>query len=218
MTISGKADREGQIFTPYLNNPVPRHYKFFMKGGFTLTELKNFKPIRINTLPGYENVKDCYFLMGYDVVNTLTGHKKILSFMKRHYPYVTLETKDITSNKKCLLHRLLALAYLKNENDSIALVEHLDDNPLNYDLSNLKFSSYSENIKRAFINGHPNRIDKIFAVNTIDNKIFKDTMKELSAMLNIPRQTLYCRYYKQTPGRKIQSITLIENYNDRSTD
>ncbi|MBQ7629445.1 MAG: hypothetical protein IJS81_04425 [Selenomonadaceae bacterium] len=183
-----------------------------------MTDLKNFAPVQINTLKGFENVKDYYFLIGYDVVNTITGHKKKLSFYKRNYPYVTLETKDSTSNKKCLLHRLLALAYLYSENGAFDLVEHLDDNPLNYDLNNLKFSSRSENGKRAFSNGHPNRIDKVFQVKFKDGKVYTGTMKELSVLLNIPRQTLYCRYYEQTQGRKIESVTLMEFSNNRSTD
>lgn len=180
-----------------------------------MTDLKNFAPIQINTLKGFEND---YFLVGYDVVNTITGHKKKLSFYKNNYPYVTLETSDNTSNKKSLLHRLLALAYIDSENGNFDLVEHLDDNPLNYDISHLKFSSHSENGKRAFVNGHSNRIDKVFEVKMNDGKIFIGTMKELSSTLNIPRQTLYCRYYEQTPRRKIQSVTLLNNSKDRSTD
>ena len=148
-----------------------------------MTDLKDFAPVQINTLYGFDNVKDFYWLVGYDVVNTRTGHVKKLSFYKRNYPYVTLETSDESPNKKCLLHHLLALAYINN--DKFEVIEHLDDNPLNYDISNLKFSTQSENLKRAF---------------------------------NIPRQTLYCRYYAQTSGRKIQSVKLAQNFNNRSTD
>lgn len=181
-----------------------------------MTDLKNFAPVQINTLYGLCNVKECYWLVGYNVVNVKTGHVKKLSFHKRNYPYVTLETNDATSNKKCLLHDILALAYIRNE--KFEVVEHLDDNPLNYDISNLKFSTQSENLKRAFKNGHGNRTDKIFEVTLKSGESYRGTLKELSNLLEIPRQTLYCRYYKQTPGRKIQSVKLAQFSDSRSTD
>lgn len=181
-----------------------------------MTDLKNFTPVQINTLYGFDNIKDFYWLIGYHVVNMQTGYIKKLSFHKRNYPYVTLETKDTKTNKKCLLHHLLALAYIKN--GEFEVVEHLDDNPLNYDISNLKISTQSENVKRAFENGHGNRVDKIFEVVLKTGAFYKGTLKELSTRLGIPRQTLYCRYYAQTPGREIQIVKLAPNFDGRSTD
>ena len=181
-----------------------------------MTDLKNFAPVQINTLYGFDTVKDFYFLVGYDVVNVQTGHVKKLSFHKRNYPYVTLETSDGKYNEKCLLHHLLALAYIHN--GEFEVVEHFDDNPLNYDISNLKFSTQSENLKRAFENGHGNRTDRIFRVTLKNGEEYQGTLKELSARLKIPRQTLYCRYYAQTPGREIQSVVLVQNFDNRSTD
>ena len=181
-----------------------------------MTDLSKFEPIQINTLYGFENVKDFYYMIGYNVVNTQTGHIKKLSYHKRNYPYVTLETKDNSQNKKCLLHNLLALAYIHN--GAFEVVEHLDDNPLNYDISNLKFSTQSENLKRAFQNGHGNRVEKIFEIKLKNGKSYTGTLKELSEILKIPRQTLYCRYYAQTPGRTVQSITLVSDSDNRSTD
>ena len=128
MAINEEADREGRLFTPQSNNPVPRCQKNW-KGGASLTDLSNFAPVQITSLYGFSNVKDFYYLVGYDVVNMQTGHIKKLSFHKRNYPYVTLETKDTSSNKKCLLHHLLALAYINN--GKFEVVEHIDDNPLN---------------------------------------------------------------------------------------
>ena len=178
-----------------------------------MTDLSSYSPIQINTLYGFENVKDFYYMIGYNVVNIQTGHIKKLSFHKRNYPYVTLETKDSSQNKKCLLHNLLALAYIRN--GKFEVVEHLDDNPLNYDISNLKFSTQSENLKRAFKNGHSNRVEQIFEVKLKNEKSYFGTLKELSELLKIPRQTLYCRYYAQTPGRTIESVTLATGQQTR---
>lgn len=146
MAINEEANREGRLFTPQPNNPVPR-CQSFRKEELTLADLKDFAPVQINTLYGFENVKDFYWLIGYDVVNLQTGH-----------------------------------------------------------------------IKRAFENGHGNRTDKIFKVVLKSGELYEGTLKELSARLNIPRQTLYCRYYAQTPGRKIQSVRLVPNFDNRSTD
>lgn len=181
-----------------------------------MTDLSNFAPVPINSLYGFENVKDFYYMIGYHVVNTKTGYIKKLSLYKRNYPYVTLETKNGLKNKKCLLHDLLALAYIRN--GKFEVVEHLNDNPLNYDISNLKISTQSENLKRAFKNGHGNRIDNVFEVKMKDGTSHIGTLKELSEMLKIPRQTLYCRYYAQTAGRQIQNVTLIKPSDNRSTD
>ena len=181
-----------------------------------MTDLSHFAPVKINTLYGLESVKDFYYMIGYHVVNVESGHIKKLSYHKRNYPYVTLETKDDSQNKKCLLHNLLALAYIHN--GKFEIVEHLDDNPLNYDISNLIFSNQSQNLKRAFKNGHGNRIEKIFEVKLKNGENYIGTLKELSEMLKIPRQTLYCRYYEQTPGRIVQSVTLVNDSDNRSTD
>ena len=50
----------------------------------------------------------------------------------------------------------------------------------------------------------------------LSNLIFSN--QELSKILKIPRQTLYCRYYAQTPGRTVQSVALVNNSDNRSTD
>lgn len=39
-----------------------------------MTDLKNFAPVQINTLYGLDNVKDFYWLFGYDVINVQKGH------------------------------------------------------------------------------------------------------------------------------------------------
>ena len=171
----------------------------------------NFKGIQICTLYGCEKVQPYYYLVGYDVINKNTGKiKAICRFnTKRAYPYVTLETVDDSSNKKCLMHHLIALAYI--DNAPYEVIEHLDDDPMNYKIDNLKFSSQKENIVRAFKNGHSNRIDQIFKVTMKDGNSYVGTMNQLQQQLNIPRQTLYCRYYQQTPGKKIESVIKIKS-------
>ena len=176
----------------------------------THEEVLNHQPIRINTLYGMQNVSPCYVLSGYNVVNTVTGHVKTINRMISHhqkYPYVTLETTDNTHNKKILLHRLLALAYIHN--GPIDIVEHLDDNADNYRIDNLSISNHSINGKHAFQNGHGNRTERIFQLTTIADEKYVGTVKELSTLTGIPRQTIYSRYYKSTPGKIIKEVTLL---------
>lgn len=66
------------------------------------------------------------------------------------YPIISLY-----KNKKqhvLLVHRLVAQTFLENPK-KLPLVMHLDDNKQNNILSNLKWATYSENIKSAFDKG-----------------------------------------------------------------
>lgn len=175
------------------------------KGG-TL-KIKNNSLIQINTLWGCENVKDFYYLDGYNVVNINTGHMKTISKLngKRGYPYVTLETK-LGNNKKCLMHHLIALAYIDNK--PYEIIEHLDDDADNYNIENLMFSNQAQNVKRAFENGRPNRIEKTFELVLQTGEKFVGTIKELAEKTKIPKSSIYMVYYRQSPGRKIKNITL----------
>lgn len=54
--------------------------------------------------------------------------------------------------KKFWLHRLVAMAFLPNP-DNLPVVMHLDNNPLNCHVSNLKWATYSENNAAAIRDG-----------------------------------------------------------------
>ena len=170
--------------------------------------------IKISTLCGFENVQDYYYLKGYDVYNTSTGYKKKVTYEPNshlRYPYVTLERKYGKHGKKCLMHRLIALAYI--ENKPCAVIEHLNDIRTDYSIKNLMLSNQSQNIHRAFVNGHPNRVDKIFILEMMDGTTYKGTIKEISKETGIPKQTIYCCFYRKSPGKKIKSVIEV-----RSTD
>ena len=170
--------------------------------------------IKVNTLYSFEDVKDIYYIKGYDVYNIVTGHKKKVTYNPNNgpvYPYVTLERKSKTYGKKCLMHRLMAFAHI--ENKPCELIEHLNDISTDYSVSNLLLSNQSQNIKRAFLNGHPNRIERIFIVELYNGKTYKGTMKELEVKTGICRATLYDNLYFVRNSRTIKSIKEV-----RSTD
>ena len=170
--------------------------------------------VKINTLCGFENVKDIYYIKDFDVFNIVTGHKKKVTYIpqgKLKYPYVTLERKNNKYGKKCTMHRLMAMAYI--ENRPCESVEHLNDVKTDYSIANLLLSNQSENLKRAFVNGHPNRTDKIFIAEMLNGDTHKGTMKELAIKTGISRQTLYSNLYSKHRGKRIKSVIEV-----RSTD
>ena len=50
------------------------------------------------------------------------------------------------------IHRLVAEAFLPNP-DNLAVVMHMDDNPLNNNVNNLRWGTYSDNLIHAIVTG-----------------------------------------------------------------
>lgn len=70
------------------------------------------------------------------------------------YGYVRVNLYKGTKNHTVTLHRLLALAFIPNDDPTNKKeVNHKDGNKLNYDLSNLEWVTSSENQIHAFDNG-----------------------------------------------------------------
>ena len=165
--------------------------------------------VQICTLKKYTDVQPFYFTKGYAVININTGKLKAVNASNKGYPYVSLQT--ITGKvKKVLVHQLMYFAYINDElYEYPQVLEHLNDIKFDYNLDNIMLSTQFENMKRMFVNGHPNRIDKIFEIEMHDGQILRGTMKELQDMTGISRMTIYDRFYNQRPGRKIKNVRLI---------
>ena len=72
------------------------------------------------------------------------------------YPYVMINITIKGERKafKCFLHKITALAFLKNNDFEIkCIVDHLDDNIYNYLPDNLEWVSHSENLRRTYKRG-----------------------------------------------------------------
>lgn len=164
--------------------------------------------IRINTLKTLECVKSIYAINDdLQIINTDTDYVKKVWISKRGYPMVSLET----TNDKAMnvpVHKIVALAFIDNRAD-YELIEHLDDNKLNYQVDNLMFSNHSANGKRAFTNGCVIRDEML--VELVDNFANKyvGTIKEVSAITKISRATLYDNLYNERTPKKFKSIKLI---------
>ena len=67
--------------------------------------------------------------------------------------YLTYALYENGKQKRCLLHRLLAEAFIiKPENKHLVL--HRDDNPINNELENLYWGDRSDNMKDRYKNGY----------------------------------------------------------------
>lgn len=104
-----------------------------------------------------KNIPDfpLYTVDNYGEVINLNTHKVLSwNYGERLYSGVTLikrgEPKSIRERR--LVHRLV-LSTFKGWNSEKTYVDHIDNNPLNNDLTNLRWVTQSENIKRAYDQG-----------------------------------------------------------------
>ena len=84
------------------------------------------------------------------VINTKTNHTKAQWLGANSYLHVDIQENGIT--KKVAVHRLLALNYLPNTENK-RTVNHKDGNKQNNCLTNLEWSTVSENVKHAYDTG-----------------------------------------------------------------
>ena len=164
--------------------------------------------VKINTLYSLSNISDCYSIDDDCIIyNTITGHKKNQSLGKRGYYYVSLNEKNSNRQVKVPVHKIIALAFIKN--DKYESINHIDGNKLNNNISNLEFCSQQYNVIHAWRTNLIKREEKIFKITKLDNTVVSGTIKELSNNLNIPKGTLYDLFYKSKSSKKY-SIKSIE--------
>ena len=114
------------------------------------------KFVRINTIEGYEDVKDCYWISNSDedkVINRNTGKILKVGFDTCGYKKVSLWAKD-RKKKICYLHVLKAKAFLFGPNPlDYNIVRHLNDVKIDNRLENLAFGTQSDNNLDCIRNG-----------------------------------------------------------------
>ena len=145
--------------------------------------------IQVNTLWSLENVKDQYVFdtETFSIVNTWSNRIISVYVDKRGYPTVSLALKTPTKMGRTQVnvkyHKIIALACIKNE--PYILIEHLDDNPLNFHPSNLKFSDKKANSESMKRNGIVNRTESIFELMLTDGTKYIGTTKEIAEQSGI---------------------------------
>ena len=80
--------------------------------------------VKINTLIGFEDVRDYYFISKEGEVIGRVGLTRKTFITKNGYERISLKTKN--GYKKALIHRLVALAFIPNP-DNLPEVNHKDE-------------------------------------------------------------------------------------------
>ena len=117
------------------------------------------KWVRINTIEGYEDVKDCYWISNADedkIMNKNTGKILKIRFSDKGYPIVDL---GIINGKYKIykIHILKAKAFLYTPNPLLyKIVRHLNDVKTDNRLENLAFGTLSDNNLDCIRNGNYN--------------------------------------------------------------
>ncbi len=111
--------------------------------------------LKINSLQGFENIKDmyCMYKRFSRVYFKNIKTKKMLKPFKKEgakngYLYLKLRTNN-KKEKNIRVHRLIAIAYIENK-DGLDEVHHKDDDRENNKLDNLQWVDRQENMHHVF--------------------------------------------------------------------
>ena len=115
------------------------------------------KWVRINTIQGFEEIKDCYWISNSDedkIMNKNTGKILKSCFDKGGYRRVGLRT--IEGKKKVYrIHTIKCKAFIYTPNlINVNIIRHLNDIKTDNRLENLTWGTTSDNIKDSIRNDH----------------------------------------------------------------
>ena len=98
-----------------------------------------------------EGVKPGYFISTYGRVFSSNINSLMISNIDK-YGYLKITIPLLNGNKRYItIHRLVALAFIHNNDDSKVLVNHKDDIRFNPHINNLEWCDYSYNITYTYI-------------------------------------------------------------------
>lgn len=168
--------------------------------------------IQVNTLYGLENVSSCYWVTNDgSIINKNTGNVKSQTLGKRGYYYVSLNEKKTNRQVKVPVHKIIALAFIKNE--PYQDINHKDGNKQNNAIENLEFCTRQRNVIHAWEQDLITREERLFKVN-FENYSVIGTMKELRDKLKIPRATLYDIFYHKRMSKKYGINNIVEVFDN----
>jgi hypothetical protein len=129
------------------------------------------------------------------VKNTKTG--KILKTRNDKYGYLRVDLRENAIRKTHLLHRLVCCAFINNPNKK-QFVDHIDNNPQNNHISNLRFATNKENQQNS----------KLSIKNTsgVKGVYFDKRRKKWRAQIKIDGIRIHIGYFDNLEDAKIARI------------
>ena len=106
-------------------------------------EIKDTKDVKWTPVVGYE---DLYLVSTNGKVYSIRSHK-ILAPRKHNAGYLRVTLSRNGERKDAYIHRLMCEAFFGTPNDGRNYVNHLDENPAHNQITNLEWTTNSNNIK-----------------------------------------------------------------------
>lgn len=102
--------------------------------------------IKVNTLPGFENVLDTYYVDKFGNVFSNEIEMKTALNTSGYY-YIKLKEKNKRHWKMAFCHRLVALAFVDGRTNELNEVDHIDGNKKNNCYYNLRWTDRKGNMQ-----------------------------------------------------------------------
>ena len=106
-------------------------------------QIKDTKDVKWTPVVGYE---DLYLVSTNGKVYSIRSHK-ILAPRKHNAGYLRVTLSRNGKRKDAYIHRLMCEAFFGTPNDGRNYVNHLDENPAHNQITNLEWTTNSDNIK-----------------------------------------------------------------------
>ena len=137
-------------------------------------EIKDTKDVKWTTVVGYE---DLYLVSTNGKVYSIRSHK-ILAPRKHNAGYLRVTLSRNGERKDAYIHRLMCEAFFGTPNDGRNYVNHLDENPAHNQITNLEWTTNSDNIKYSWARHREER-----------TKYFQENPSRKIGVVGIDKQT-----------------------------
>lgn len=124
-------------------------------------------------VPGFTNYAVSESGEVLDIVKCRVLKHQAVSDIKRHYPYVYIYNPDKSQSMEIMVHRLVALAWVDNEDWSTnTIVNHKDGDKQNFHRTNLEWSTQKGNVQHSVQNGLCGSSTECVVRDNVDGQIY----------------------------------------------